>query len=83
MIFINICTLYFKNEVGLKPADCALVRGKRSTAELLLTYQTSLELTRDLISRERGQEALTAENTEIRTQFRYTARTRRSGTPLV
>jgi hypothetical protein len=56
----------------MKPADTALASGKRSTAELLLTYQASLSLTRDLLARERTQEALAAENQEIRTQFRYT-----------
>jgi hypothetical protein len=63
--------LLFQNELGLKPSDCAALAGKRSTAELLLTYQTSLALTRDLLNRERGQDILNTENTEIRTQFRY------------
>ena len=72
-----------QNELGMKPADTALASGKRSTAELLLTYQASLSLTRDLLARERTQEALAAENQEIRTQFRcITISAHSSGTQL-
>ena len=69
----------FQNDQGLKPAEAALVSGKRSSAELLLTYQTSLALTRDLLTRERSHEALTSDNQEIRTQFRYTYSNRIAG----
>jgi hypothetical protein len=70
-----------QNDLGLKPADAALASGKRSTGELLLTYETSLALTKDLLTGERTQDALASDNSEIRTQFRYMSE-HSPGTPL-
>ena len=56
--------------MGLKPSDCATLRGKDSTAEFLVMFETSLGITKDLLQRERQQEQLLAESAEMKTNFK-------------
>ena len=57
--------------MGLKPSDCALIRGKDSTAEFLLMFETSLGITKDLLQREKAQEHVMSENGELKSSFKY------------
>merc|ERR1719150_2823758 len=59
-----------KNDMGLKPSDCSTLRGKNSTAEFLVMFETSLGITKDLLQRERQQEQLLAESAEMKTNFK-------------
>jgi len=59
-----------KNDMGLKPSDCALIRGKDSTAEFLLMFETSLGITKDLLQREKAQEHVMSENGELKSSFK-------------
>ena len=45
LIFITKICL-FQNDMGLKSADCASIRGHSATAEFLLMFETSLGITR-------------------------------------
>ena len=54
----------------LKPSDCSSLRGKDSTAEFLVMFETSLGITKDLLQRERVQEQLLAESAEMKTNFK-------------
>lgn len=59
-----------KNDMGMKPSDCALIRGKDSTAEFLLMFETSLGITKDLLQKEKTQEHVVAENGELKSNFK-------------
>ena len=56
--------------MGLKPSDCATLRGKDSTAEFLVMFETSLGMTRDLLQKEKLQEQLLAESSDMKTNFK-------------
>ena len=56
--------------MGLKPSDCATLRGKDSTAEFLVMFETSLGMTRELLHKERLQEQLLAESSDMKTNFK-------------
>ena len=57
--------------MGMKPSDCALIRGKDSTAEFLLMFETSLGITKDLLQKEKSQEHVMSENGELKSNFKY------------
>jgi len=59
-----------KNDMGMKPSDCALIRGKDSTAEFLLMFETSLGITKDLLQKEKSQEHVMSENGELKSNFK-------------
>merc|ERR1740128_112004 len=59
-----------KNDMGLKGSDVASLRGKDSTAEFLLMFETSLGITKDLLTREKATEGILQENSDIKSQFR-------------
>lgn len=56
--------------MGLKSSDCASIRGHPGTAEFLLMFETSLGITKDLLARERSQDAVVSENGELRSNFK-------------
>ena len=55
----------------MKPSDCAIIRGKDSTAEFLLMFETSLGITKDLLQKEKTQEHVVSENGELKSNFKY------------
>jgi len=59
-----------KNDMGMKPSDCAIIRGKDSTAEFLLMFETSLGITKDLLQKEKTQEHVVSENGELKSNFK-------------
>ena len=56
--------------MGLKPSDCAMIRGKDSTAEFLMMFETALGITRELLHKEKQQDSLMTESSELRTNFK-------------
>ena len=56
--------------MGLKPSDCALIRGKESTAEFLLMFETALGITKELLHKERTQETMLNETADVKTNFK-------------
>ena len=56
--------------MGLKPWDCAIIRGKDSTAEFLLMFETALGITKELLHKEKQQDSLMSESSDLRTNFK-------------
>ena len=61
---------YLQNDMGLKPSDCAAARGRDTTAEFLVMFETALGVTKELLHRERAQDTLAAEAGDIKTNFK-------------
>ena len=56
--------------MGLKPSDCAMIRGRESTAEFLLMFETALGITKELLHKEKLQDNLMSESSELKTNFK-------------
>ena len=56
--------------MGLKPSDCAAARGRDTTAEFLVMFETALGVTKELLHRERAQDTLAAEAGDIKANFK-------------
>ena len=57
--------------MGLKPSDCAMIRGRESTAEFLLMFETALGITKELLHKEKLQDNLMSESSELKTNFKW------------
>lgn len=62
--------LFFQNDLGLKPCECARINGKEECNEFLLLYESALDISRELQTSRAMQETIRNENAEIRGYFK-------------
>lgn len=59
-----------KNDMGLKPQDCAKLMNKSECAEFLLLYEASLDLSRELSEAQTKRDFMLAEHAELKGHFK-------------
>ncbi len=62
--------VFLQNDMGLKPHDCAQIMGKIHTAEYLILYEASLEMSKELNNAQSKRDFLVAEHNELKGHFK-------------